>query len=420
LLEELGQTGTTREQEAGGGIKIGTELSEGSDFTVLSEVELEGTSELLHDLGLGGGTDTRDGKTDVNGGTDTTEEELGLQEDLTVSDRNDVSGNVGGYITTLGLNDGESSKRSTTELLAHLGSTLKETGVEVENVTRVGLTTGRTTEKEGHLTVGNGLLGQIIVDDESVLAVITEPLSHSTTGEGSEVLERSSLGGGGSNDDGVLHGIVLLKGLDELSDSGTLLANGDVDTVELLLLVLTIIPPLLVKNGVNGDSGLTSLTITNDKLTLATTNRNHGVDGLNTSHHGLVDGATRENTRGLEGSTATLSSLNGALAVNGVTESIDDTAKETRSDGNVDNLTGTFDGVTLLDETIVTENGDTNVVGFQVQTHATDTRREFHHLFGLHVLQTPDTTNTVTDAEDAASLFDISAHRGTRDAGLED
>ena len=42
---------------------------------------------------LGGGTDTRDGKTDVDGGTDTTEEELGLQEDLTVGDGNDLDKN---------------------------------------------------------------------------------------------------------------------------------------------------------------------------------------------------------------------------------------------------------------------------------------------------------------------------------------
>lgn len=33
----------------------------------------------------------------------------------------------------------------------------------------------RTTEKQRHLTVSDGLLGQIIVDDESVLAVVTEP-----------------------------------------------------------------------------------------------------------------------------------------------------------------------------------------------------------------------------------------------------
>lgn len=77
-----------------------------------------------------------------------------------------VGGNVGGHITTLGLNDGEGSEGSSTELVAHLGGALEETRVEVEDVTGVGLTTRRTTEKEGHLTVGNSLLGQIVIDNE--------------------------------------------------------------------------------------------------------------------------------------------------------------------------------------------------------------------------------------------------------------
>ena len=47
-----------------------------------------------------------------------------------------------------------------------LGGTLEETRVKVEDVTGVSLTTGRTMEKEGHLTVGDGLLRQIIIDDQ--------------------------------------------------------------------------------------------------------------------------------------------------------------------------------------------------------------------------------------------------------------
>ena len=39
--------------------------------------------------------------------------------------------------------------------------------MEVEDVTWISLTTRGTTEKEGHLTVSNGLFGQIIVDDQS-------------------------------------------------------------------------------------------------------------------------------------------------------------------------------------------------------------------------------------------------------------
>lgn len=119
---------------------------------------------------LGSGADTGHRETDVDGRADTTEEELSLQEDLTVGDRNDVGGNVCRHITTLGLDDGERSEGSSTELLAHLGGTLEETRVQVEDVTGVSLTTGGTTEQEGHLTVGNGLLGKIVVNNESVLA----------------------------------------------------------------------------------------------------------------------------------------------------------------------------------------------------------------------------------------------------------
>jgi hypothetical protein len=336
LLKKFGETLTTGEGLLGGGIKIGTELSEGSNLTVLSQEQLQGTSDLLHGLDLGGGTDTRDGKTDVNGGTDTLVEKFRLQEDLTVGNGNDVGRDIGRHITTLGLNDGKSGEGTTTVLLVHLGGTLKETGVEVENVTRVGLTTRGATKEQRHLTVGNGLLGKIIVDDDGVAAVVTEPLTHGTASEGSKVLQGSGLGSSSSNNDGVLHGIVLLKSLDELSNSGTLLTDGNVDTVELLGLVGSGVPALLVQHGVESDSGLTGLAITDDQLTLTTTDGNHGVDTLETSLDGLVDGTTGQDTRGLELSTALGLGVDGALAVNGVTESVDNTAEKLRADGNID------------------------------------------------------------------------------------
>ena len=59
--------------------------------------------------------------------------------------------------------------------------------MEVENVTGVGLTSRGTTEQERHLTVGDGLLGEIVVDDDGVLAVVTEVLTHGGTSERSNV-----------------------------------------------------------------------------------------------------------------------------------------------------------------------------------------------------------------------------------------
>jgi hypothetical protein len=172
---------TTAKGLLGGSIKIGTELGESSDLTVLGQEELQGTSDLLHGLELGSGTDTRYGQTDVDGRSDTLVEQLSFQEDLAVSNGNDVGGNVSRDITTLGLDDREGSHGTATKFVVHLGSTLQQTGVEVEDITGVGLTSGRTTEQQGHLTVGDSLFGQIVINDESVLAVISEVLSDGGT-----------------------------------------------------------------------------------------------------------------------------------------------------------------------------------------------------------------------------------------------
>ena len=148
-------------------------------------------------------------------------------------------------------------------------------------------------------------------------------------------MKRSGLGGGGSDDDGVLHGVVLLKGLDELSDGRTLLTDGNVDAVKLLGLVVGVVPPLLVEDGVKSDGSLTGLTVTNDQLTLTTADGNHGVDGLETSLYGLVDGVTGKNTGGLLLGTTLLSGLDGTLAVNGVAKGVNDTAEKGLADGDV-------------------------------------------------------------------------------------
>jgi hypothetical protein len=46
---------------SGNDLQIGTELGESGNLTVLSKVELKGTSDRLHELGLSGGSDTGDG-----------------------------------------------------------------------------------------------------------------------------------------------------------------------------------------------------------------------------------------------------------------------------------------------------------------------------------------------------------------------
>ena len=164
----LSEARATVEEVLGGSVEIRAKLGKGSDLTVLGKLELERGGDLLHGLGLGSGADTGHGETDVDGGADTLkcrkqkvlaspptkhpiviylEEEIGLKENLAVSDGNDVGGNVGRHITSLGLDDGEGSHGSTLEVGVELGGTLEETRVEVEHITGVSLTTRGTCEK---------------------------------------------------------------------------------------------------------------------------------------------------------------------------------------------------------------------------------------------------------------------------------
>ena len=66
--------------------------------------------------------------------------------------------------------------------------------------------------------------------------------------------------------------------------------------LQLLGLVISLVELSLVQHGVESDGGFSGLTITNDQLTLTTSNGDKGVDGLKTSLHRLVDGLSGNDT----------------------------------------------------------------------------------------------------------------------------
>ena len=349
LLKELSQLLASVEELLGGGIEIRAELGESGDLTVLGELELERTGELFHGLNLGGRADTGHGQTDVNGGADTLMEELSLEEDLAISDGDDIGGDIGGHITSLGLDDGEGGQGAGSVGLVHLGCTLEKTRMEIEDITWVSLTTGRSSEEEGHLTVSDSLLGEIVVDDESVLSVITEVLTDGASRVRSQELEGSGIGGGSSDDNRVFHAISVVEKAHNVGNSGSLLSNGDVDAVKRLGVVTSLEDGLLVNNSVDGDSGLTGLSITNDQFTLASANGHERVDRLETSLHRFVHGFSRNNTWGFQLDSSTFVSDDRASAINGVTKRVNNSAEHTLSNGDINDRSCSLDNITFLD-----------------------------------------------------------------------
>ena len=68
---------------------------------------------------------------------------------------------------------------------------------------------------------------------------------------------------------------MISEDLNDVRDGGSLLANGNVDAVKLLgvFSVGVVEGGLLVDDGIDGDGSLSSLSVTDNELSLATTNR---------------------------------------------------------------------------------------------------------------------------------------------------
>ena len=58
------------------------------------------------------------------------------------------------------------------------------------------------------------------------------------------------------------------------------------------------------------------------------------------------------------------------LAVDGISQSVDDAAQQLHADWYVDNGSSSLDNVTFLDQLVITEHDNTDVVRLQVQRHA--------------------------------------------------
>eukprot|EP00298_Acanthocystis_sp_HF-20_P012400 c19866_g1_i1.p3 GENE.c19866_g1_i1~~c19866_g1_i1.p3 ORF type:complete len:196 (-),score=-78.51 c19866_g1_i1:160-747(-) len=176
---------------------------------------------------------------------------------------------------------------------------------------------------------------------------------------------------------------------------------------------------LLVDDGIDSNGSLAGLTITNNQLSLSTTNGHQRVDGLQSSLHGLMHGFTRNDTRGLNFNTTSLCGLDGTLTIDGVTKSINDAAQQGITDGHVNDGTSTLDNIAFLDGSVRAEHDNTDIVVFQIESHTLDSGAELNHLTGLNLIQTVHTSNTITNRQDTSDLIDMEALIEVRNTLLE-
>src|SRR5262249_55899435 len=128
-------------------IEIGAELREGGQLAVLRKVQSELARDLPHRLDLRGPADAGDRQSNVDRRSDAGEEEIALQVDLPVGDRDDVGRDVSRHVAELRLDDGERRERASAELVIELRGPLEQPRVQIEHVARVCFAARGTTKE---------------------------------------------------------------------------------------------------------------------------------------------------------------------------------------------------------------------------------------------------------------------------------
>src|SRR5438309_2719949 len=198
-------------------------------------------------------------------------------------------------------------------------------------------------------------------------AVIAEIFAHRAAGVRRKELERRRLGRSRGDHDRIFHRAIFLERADDLGDGRALLADGDIDAVELLALFAALVDFLLVDEGVERDGGLAGLAIADDQLALAAANGNERVKRLEPGLYRFVHGLAWDDAGRLHLHPATLRRVDRALAVNGVAKAIHDPSQEPLANRHVDDRAGPLDGRTFLDLRIGAEDDDANVVGLEIE-----------------------------------------------------
>ena len=260
------------------------------------------------------------------------------------------------------LYDGQRRERPAALFVGEARSAFQEPAVQIEDISRVGFAARGAAQQQRDLAVGPTMLGEVVVNDQSILALGHELLADGATRVGREELQRCGLRSGRGYNDRVFHGPVFLQHADELCDFGGLLADCHVNARDVL--------SLLVDDRVDGDHRLARRAVADDELALATPDGRHGVDRLDTGLdwrvHALALGDVGRDALDRPG----LVCVDWPFAIDWVAHGVDHTPDQRLSHGHFGDSSGRVNLVALTDVAVVTEDHDTDVLFLKVERQA--------------------------------------------------
>ncbi|EJX07230.1 hypothetical protein EVA_04658 [gut metagenome] len=269
--------------------------------------------------------------------------------------------------------------------------------MQIENVTRISLSSRGTTNQQRQCTISHCMLGQVIINDEGIFTLTHEIFSNGTARIRSNVLHGSHFAGGSTHNHSIIHGTVLFQSVYQLSNGGLFLADGHINAEHTLA--------LLVDDGIGSNHSLTGLAVANNQFTLTAANRNHAVNCFDTGlkRHRNALALDDAGSWALDG--AILLCINGTLTVDGLAQSIHNAANHGLAYRNAHNLAGTLHNAALFQANVTAQQNNGNAVLFQVLCHTVCAVLKLHQLTAHAVFKTHSAGNAVTDQNNGTSLI---------------
>ena len=271
--------------------------------------------------------------------------------------------------------------------------------MKIENVARICLAAGWTAKEKRNLAIRLGVLREIVVDQEGVLLVVQKVFAHRASAVWRQVLERRRLRSGRGNDDGVLHRAVVFERLHDLSDRRLLLSDCYVDADDAFA--------LLIDDRVDGNRGLSSLTVADDELALSAPDRNHRVDCFQSGLKRFFDRFAIDHAGRNALDRVIVRGLDVPSSIDRNSQRIDDSTDEVRSDRNGHDTARSPDHGALADGLIFAEEHDPDVVFFEVERQTGDVVRKLHQLAGHHAIESVHAGDPVAHRDDRPDFGDV-------------
>ena len=296
--------------------------------------------------------------------------------------------------------------------------------MQIKHVARIRFAAGRTLQNERHLTVGDSVLGEIIVNDERIHAVVHEPFANRRTGERREILVGSGIGRGRRDDDRVRQRTGFFQHRDDAGDVRLFLTDRDVNVVNRAEIFFTggfggLVDARLIDHRVHADGGLARATVADDEFALAAANRDHRVNRHDAGLHRLAHGTAFDDARSDFFNGIKSGFLDRALAVDRLAERVDHATEHTLADRHLEQLAGGADFGAFLDLGVVAENDGAHFSLFKVEREADDPAAEVEHLVEHRVGEAFDLGHAVADFANGADVLFGRRGLDARDLGFD-